>query len=249
MATQIANTMAKQIDILPPYFEQDLDYQFAAKFITIYEKICKYHKIDLDYRFLSGNPLVTMAYVNKHPNKPWCWQALTSNPSISLQYIDEHPEKFWNQDEYNLRKYGGEAEPIVNESYAVIDDNLFPPCSDWSASNVILDELVRYMPLIDTVTAFGYAEEEENDIGYCWWREISDNPNLTLDFIDSYYKKPWSHNILAMNPLAKAKAKYRKEYIAAYKIQQAYARAKYIPLYAYCRKLHLQFYESQYGCV
>jgi hypothetical protein len=32
--------------------------------------------------------------------------------------------------------------------------------------------------------------------------------------------------------------------MAAFKIQQYYMRAKYVPLYAYCRKLHQKFYDE-----
>ena len=32
--------------------------------------------------------------------------------------------------------------------------------------------------------------------------------------------------------------------MAAFKIQQCYMRAKYVPIYAYCRKLHETFYDE-----
>jgi len=35
--------------------------------------------------------------------------------------------------------------------------------------------------------------------------------------------------------------KYR-EHLAAFRIQQYYARGKYVPIYAYCRRLHMKFY-------
>ena len=234
-------------------FDEDIDYQFAVKFVTLHEKICKYHETELDYSFLSGNPLITMAYVNKHPKKPWCWQALTSNPSISLAYMDAHPEKPWQPDEYHFRKYGGEAivpdilSDLLPAYYANLDEEGFPPCNVWSAANVQVSYIARHMEWIDQMVALGYDDSEEMDYGAIIWSEIAENPNLTLEFIETYYQKPWNPCILSMNPLTNAKAQFRKEYLAAYKIQQAYARAKYIPTYAYCRKLHLQFYHSMYS--
>ena len=210
-------------------FDEDIDYQFADKFMKVYEKICITQGVEMQYELLSGNPIITMAYVNKHPKKPWSMQGLTSNPSISLAYMETHPEKAWHPDEYHLRKYGGEA-PVPN------DENI--------ASQESLDFIEKNIDWLDALDQDYYFNDTS---AYSrTWYQISNNPNLTVEFIDKYYQKNWDHYILADNPLRKAKAQFKKEYLAAYTIQQAYARAKYIPLYAYCRKLHLQFYESMY---
>jgi hypothetical protein len=218
---------------------EQIDYLFAARFVAVYEKICHSQRVGLDFTYLSGNPLITMAYVNKHPTKPWCWQALTSNPSIPLSYMDQHPEKPWQPDEYHFRKYGGEEIESLDD--AVEFDG------DLCNKKTPLAFIEEHMKWIDALVTIGYNEEEDTDEGLLIWRGISDNANLTLEFLEKYYQKPWHDLILASNPLKIAKAQFKKEYIAAYTIQQAYARAKYIPTYAYCRKLHLQFYEAQYG--
>jgi hypothetical protein len=220
---------------------EQIDYLFAARFVAVYEKICAFQGIDLDFTYLSSNPLITMAYVNKHPKKPWCSQGLTSNPSIPLSYMEAHPEKQWQPDEYHFRKYGGEEiEPEEEEDAGEFD-------GDLTKKNTPLAFIEEHMNWIDVLVTIGYNEEEETDEGILVWQGISDNANLTLEFLEKYYQKPWDHFMLANNPLKAAKAQFKKEYLAAYTIQQAYARAKYIPTYAYCRKLHLQFYEAQYG--
>jgi hypothetical protein len=223
--------------------DQDMEYQLACRFIQVLEKIARNQESYVDFTYLSGNPLITMTYVNKHPEKAWHWPALTCNPSVPLTYIEAHPEKPWCPHEYHFRKYAGDW-PDVTHKYAVIADTEEPPCGFWDAANVLPVDIERHMPWIDATVAIGYDDIEEYDHGMLTWNQISDNPNLTLDFIDKYHQKHWNIDILSTNPLTIAKAQFSKEYKAAYTIQQAYARAKYIPLYAYCRKLHMQFYDS-----
>ena len=40
------------------------------------------------------------------------------------------------------------------------------------------------------------------------------------------------------------KLKFKKEYLAALKIQEIYLQARYNPRYAYCRRKHIEFYQS-----
>jgi hypothetical protein len=216
-----------------------MDYQFAAKFVKVFEKIDKYNHFDSDLSLLSSNPIINMDYVNSHSERAWCWRGLTSNPSIPLAYIEKHPEKPWNKDEYEIRKYGGEEiQPSIH--ITAINANGVPQC--WSASNVSLELIEKQIDHIEAQLVM-----EDDDSYYYIWSDISDNPNLTIEFIDKYYKKPWNYYGLASNPLTADKERFKKEYAAAYIIQQAYARAKYIPTYAYCRKLHLQFYHSMFS--
>jgi hypothetical protein len=193
--------------------EQDIDYHFAARFVKIYEKICNYQEIDIDYTFLSGNPRITMAYVSKHPEKPWNPQALTSNPSISIAYMDQHPEYPWQPDEYHLRKYGGEEEIVECEDLIADEDAILP--NEWHCKNVSLAMIEKNMFMIDMLTLNGYDEVEEVDLGSLVWHHLTDNPNLTLEFLEKYYQKPWNCFILANNPLNAAKAQFRKQYLAS----------------------------------
>ena len=187
--------------------DNQLDYEFAARYLAVYKKICAHKKCPPNYNFISSNPLITMAYVNKHPEEPWCTQGLTANPSISIAYMDAHPEFPWQQDEYHFRKYGGEAEVTECEDLADVDTGEMLLPSEWHCKNVSLDLIEKYMPEIDEIVALGYDEDEEVDLGYLIWCHISENPNITLEFLEKYYQKPWT-DILAINPLTKAKAAF-----------------------------------------
>jgi hypothetical protein len=147
--------------------------------------------------------------------------------------MEEHPEYPWDQRIYYFRKMDRCDWPPIIGTYSGSDEDTGRPYS-WECGNITLAYIEAQMPWID-------AQSVDDSL---IWDGISDNPNLTLDFIDKYIDKPWNYEILATNRLTHAKKQFCQEYLAAYTIQQAYARAKYIPLYAYCRKLHMQFYDS-----
>jgi hypothetical protein len=65
-----------------------------------------------------------------------------------------------------------------------------------------------------------------------------------LELIEKYWDKEWNIDCLAKNPMTDAKARYKKEYMAALRIQEMFLQAKFNPAYAYCRKLHSEFYQS-----
>ena len=83
------------------------------------------------------------------------------------------------------------------------------------------------------------------------WGCISFNPNLTMYMIETYPEKPWNWKYIALTLFTKDKELFIqqkcKEHLAAFKIQQYYARAKYIPTYKLCRKLHLKFYNETFS--
>jgi hypothetical protein len=68
-----------------------------------------------------------------------------------------------------------------------------------------------------------------------------------MDIIQKTLDKPWewwygvSYNLFTKDKEMFMAKKY-KEHIAAFRIQQYYARGKYVPIYAYCRRLHMKFY-------
>jgi hypothetical protein len=190
-----------------------IEYQFAAAVVNIFEKIFEDQYSEI-YYYLSSNPLMTMAYVSKHLEKPWDWQALTYNPSISIAYMDQHPEYPWNPDEYHLRKYGGEEERTECEDLVADEAGEIMP-SEWHCKNVTLAMIEKNMGMLDQLMLDGYDEVEDVDFGIIAWHHLSENPNLTLAFLEKYFKKPWNH-VLLLNPLKAAKAQFQKDYLAAY---------------------------------
>lgn len=75
------------------------------------------------------------------------------------------------------------------------------------------------------------------------WIKFSTNPNVSLDLIEKYWDKEWNVYCLAKNTMTGAKSQFKKEYLAALKIQEMFLQAKFNPAYAYCRRLHSEFYQ------
>lgn len=200
-----------------------MDNQFAAKFVKVFEKIDAYNRFD-------SSP-------TDDKERIWCWFGLSNNPVIPIAYMEKTPKKPWanNYKQRNERELSLYYK-VCRNRIAYFHADGMP--SNWYASNISLDLIEKNM---------SYINNQIEDIQRYIWADISDNPNLTPEFIEKYYKKPWNYYALASNPLPAAKEQFKKEYAAAYIIQQAYARAKYIPTYAYCRKLHMQFYNSMFG--
>lgn len=44
---------------------------------------------------ISGNPNITMDFINANSDKPWSWCAISSSPSITLDIINAYPDKPW----------------------------------------------------------------------------------------------------------------------------------------------------------
>ncbi len=178
-----------------------IDCLFADKFVALLKK--KATNLDeLILNLLSGNPIITMAYVQQHPELKWCWQGLTYNPSVSIKYIEVHPEYPWNDDEFHLRKYGGEAEPVME--YLSEMNAAGRPC-EWNGHNITIGLIEKHLDWI---------KEQDDDDAEIIWHQISDNPNLTLEFIEKNYSNLYV-SVLASNPLRAAKAQFRHEQLAA----------------------------------
>ena len=220
--------------------DEQIDYAFAAKFMSLFEKIAKRNHIVLDLTEISSNPLLTTTYVEKHLKKPWDWDGLTENPSISVEYMEAHPEHPWDMITYYFRKADRFDFPPMVGSYTGRNSEGIP--YTWDSGNVSLDEIEKNMKWIDEQMSYNDPEKP------CTiWREISANPNLTLAFIEKHIDKPWKLCVLGENSLRDTRDRYKIEYKAALVIQEAYGRAKYIPTYTYCRKLHMQFYDQMFG--
>ena len=69
-----------------------------------------------------------------------------------------------------------------------------------------------------------------------------------MEFIEKHLDKNWDWSVIIKNLMTKAKEKFilqkYREHLAAFKIQQYYMLAKYTPTFAYCRKLHMMYYDE-----
>ena len=199
----------------------EIEYQFACRYVAIMEKMLSKHK--------ASNPLV---YISFYDDDVF-WGLLTQN--VSPEYIRRHPEKPW-------------------------DKNPVKPCDRFHCSwsfylyplelkhQSTLEEIEADNKRINDIMAEEPVSGSHNIVNihhiHQWLNTSACNKNLTLEFLEKYWDKDFNLFYLAANPMKVGKLKYKKEYMAALKIQEMFLQAKYNPDYAYCRKLHSEFYQS-----
>ena len=171
------------------------------------------------FRSLSKNPNITMDMVNAYPDKPWDWYGLSRNPNITMDFIETKSDKPWDWD-------GLSRNPNITMDF--IEANLDKPW-DWEelASN---NKYITMKFLEDNNEKFKKGEEEDwewyerisiayctnphvvpdisnnfykdiaNDSFYEQWQILSNNPNITFEFLDKKQKyNPWDWEAINKN--------------------------------------------------
>jgi len=71
------------------------------------------------------------------------------------------------------------------------------------------------------------------------WKFLTENPSLTMKFIEKYPDKPWDRDELSSHKFTKEKElfyqKYYRIYIATFRLQQYFNRMYDNPKYLFCR--------------
>jgi hypothetical protein len=195
--------------------DREIDYQFACRYVALLEKIFNRYKTSERYQ----------AYL--------FWGILTQNiANISTEYRSRHPEKPWD----------------LSTCYMSIN------CYRFKSDNpTTLAEIETKIKRIEEMNKVPICDCPECDDDYHYdylrkeqylYKKTSTSKNLTLRFLEKYVDKPWNLYYLAANRLTVAKAQFKTEYMAALKIQGVYLQARYNPNYAYCRRMHIEFYQS-----
>ena len=194
----------------------EIEYQFASRYMALLEEKLKTDgSFDEDIFWGIITYFISPEYIKRHPEKPW----------------DRNPVKPWDRFECDWAMYCNQFEFEYNPTLMELDDKI------WE-----IDDYNR-TPQEDCETCEANRplyEKEHLD----WFTQMSCNKNLTLDFLYVYLYRPWNLFYLASNPMTVGKAQFKEEYTAALKIQQAYLQARYNPTYAYCRRKHIEFYQS-----
>lgn len=148
--------------------------------------------------------------------------------TLTPEYMSRHPEKYWNHHclcSISINKI------LDEKTLAEIEEQI----------QKMNDELTK-LNICKCVVCCN-----SNDVLITHrnnWIKFSTNPNVSLELIEKYWDKDWNVYCLAKNPMTGAKAQFKKKYLAALKIQEMFLQAKFNPAYAYCRRLHTEFYHS-----
>ena len=147
--------------------------------------------------------------------------------TLTPEYMSRHPEKPWNHNCGCTRS----VDIILDEkTLAEIEEQIKKMNETDKVPRCECDEC-------DELNTDIFVTHRNN------WIKFSTNPNVSLELIETYWDKEWNVYCLAKNPMTGAKAQFKKEYLAALKIQEMFLQAKYNPDYAYCRRLHTEFYQ------
>ena len=157
------------------------------------------------------------------------WNILSH--TLTPEYMSRHPEKPWNHNCGCTRS----VDIILDEkTLAEIEDQIKKMNETDKVPICECDECDECDEFNDDV----FITHRNN------WVKFSTNPNVSLELIEKYWDKEWNVYCLAKNSMTGAKVQFKKEYLAALKIQEMFLQAKFNPAYAYCRRLHTEFYQS-----
>ena len=54
------------------------------------------HPDKLDWEQISRNPNISIAIIDKYPDKPWDWDSISCNPNITMEFVEKYSDKPWN---------------------------------------------------------------------------------------------------------------------------------------------------------
>jgi hypothetical protein len=123
---------------------------------------------------------ITMDIMNSNPDLPWDWSGITANPNISTQYIFEHPELPWDYDMIDEK-----PDFDLNALLRIKDTPIYNQI-DW---DYIATESKDIVNIIES-----FVDKESEHINTDWsdfWKCVSYNDHLSLEFIEKYIDKPW----------------------------------------------------------
>lgn len=141
----------------------------------------------------------TPEFIERHLDK-WNWFSLSANKSISLDFIKGH--------DYNWSWSGVSHNPNVTPEFVDLYGN-----KDWSwislsdnskfVSLLSIDFVERYIDKwewtdLSLHLSVDFIEHFEDRMD---WHKVSQNPNLTLEFIENNITKPWFFTYLSANPV------------------------------------------------
>jgi hypothetical protein len=156
-----------------------------------------YPRLPWDWYWLSKNPNITLNFIEFYIDKPWDWSYLSSNSIITMEFVEKYIDKPWDlsllcQNE-NLNIKMIKKNSHINKIWEWIlrNDNISRNVIIYLMNNINkLNEsekmklfMNKYVPIqfIDE-----YLSKNRYDRIYNYFKYISKNPNITMEFIDKY---------------------------------------------------------------
>jgi hypothetical protein len=152
---------------------------------------------------LSCNLTLSMDTVQKHPNIPWDWFALSRNPSVfrSLKTIEKYPNMPWDITGIarNINILPCDLESLEGWSFQDLSHN--PNINDMTVESNISEDWDWENGLSDNPgLSLHFIEKYSSKMD---WECLSYNPNLNWEFVKKNIDKKWSWSWLSHNRMKK----------------------------------------------
>ena len=204
-----------------PYQDWDIGYLIKNNKITDFNALSKFKYINQriidgysykpwDWEWLIENTninverYISLNLIEKYKNK-WGYWSLSKNSNLTEEFILKYPDKDWDIEYLIYNNKITDFNTLSKFKYInqdIIDEYLYKPWDwEWLIENTNIN-VEKYIPL-------NLIEKYKNKWGY--W-SLSENPNLTEEFILKYPDKDWDieylikkNKIIDFNALSKFK--------------------------------------------
>jgi hypothetical protein len=181
--------------------------------------LCKFIEKDLDsprwnWGTLSGNPNIPLEFIKNHIEKEWRWTRVSANASITVVDIENNPDLPWDWSFFarNPNLTTQFLEKNLDTFLRVCDQD------DWNNivknPNISMDFIKLHFTMIPWNKSYISARPDLDMQFVCdhpdppyipgvtvkgWdWYNISQNPNISTDFIDSHLDLPWQWEYMSL---------------------------------------------------
>ncbi len=166
------------------------------------------------WKFLSTNPVITIDFVLEYPELPWNWDWLSRNPSLSMNFVERHLTEFpWNwylmSENTSLTMDFVERHLNVGWYWDFMSEN---PSLTMNFVKRHLDKEWNWQYISkNSCLTMEFLEEHIHDPRFPWvWNYgVSDNPNLTEEFVINHYPEiPQKWNVIIDSRAAQISLRY-----------------------------------------
>jgi uncharacterized protein with HEPN domain len=165
----------------------------SNKNITM-EIVSTYPKLPWDYNALSRNPNLTVDFIRKNPRKRFSWQHISANRAMTPEIVEANRDLPWDFHFMSVN-------PSITLEYVRAH-----PHRDWNMQWVASNRGITPHPSLDfqAMSRNPNVTEEfiEEHIDANWdWGFLSSKKNVSLEFIEAHMDKPWDWYVrLSQNP-------------------------------------------------
>ncbi|RKO82788.1 hypothetical protein BDK51DRAFT_40605 [Blyttiomyces helicus] len=164
--------------------------------------------IEWDFPWMAHNPHLTMDFVNENLDKPWDYSRLSMNDNLKIEFTEANRDKPWDFARLSMN---------LKITMEIVNSNPDKPW-DWrmlSSNPNITIEMVQSNPekpwnyeglccnpniiqyLLDE--KLYWLETAKHSEQCHFYKYLSGNPSLTVEFVQANPDKPWDFREIARN--------------------------------------------------